>query len=59
VLKYIVISQVFVEICHLVTTNCLKFIPSLYESSLVKIAQNQQNQHKISTMTTFLCFFSI
>jgi hypothetical protein len=39
--------------------NVYSYIASLFESSLVKIAQNQQNLIIISTMTTFLCFFSI
>jgi hypothetical protein len=43
----------------LVTPKCLKFFASLYMSTLVNIAQNQQNHHYLSTVTTFFCLFSI
>jgi hypothetical protein len=39
--------------------KCLKFIALLNESPFVKMGKNQQKSAKISTMTTFLCFFSI
>jgi hypothetical protein len=41
------------------TPKCQKFFASLCVSTFVNIAQNQQNLIIISTMTTFLCFFSI
>jgi hypothetical protein len=60
-------SSICWNLCHLVTPKCLKVFASLNVSTLVNIAQNQQNHHYLSMMTTkkqkhffvFLVFNSI